>query len=168
MPSATFLSTALLSPYTRCVVFKAGEPLVSIQGGVKALAKLATSELRPVLGDEPFFGQGQNAHDHAPSGVKHLESARLRGPNIVFLGVQEPEQDASLPSSEFHTPTAAEDIRGTPYFALDATDISFEELLAGISVSARELEFAEPRSATAKWSSFGAPRCIHEVIASHY
>jgi len=154
--NATFLSTALLSPHTRCIVFKAGEPLVSIQGGVKSLAKLATVELRPVLGDEPFFGQGQNTHEHAPSGVKHLESARLRGPNIVFLGVQEPEQDASLPSSEFHTPTAAEDIRGTPYFALDATDISLGELLAGTDVSVRELEFAEPRSATAKWSSFDA------------
>ncbi|KAF8609633.1 hypothetical protein BDV93DRAFT_431821 [Ceratobasidium sp. AG-I] len=154
--NATFLSTALLSPHTRCIVFKAGEPLVSIQGGVKSLAKLATAELRPVLGDEPFFGQGQNAQEHAPSGVKHLEGARLRGPNIVFLGVQEPEQDVSLPSSEYHTPTTAEDIRGTPYFALDATDISLGELLAGADVSARELEFAEPRSATAKWSPFDA------------
>jgi hypothetical protein len=113
-----------------------------------------------VLGDEPFFGQGQNPGDHAPES-KHLESARLHGPNLVFLGVQEPEQEAGLPSTEFQTPTRAEDIHGTPFFALDVTDIPLGDLLT--HVSAQRLEFAEPRSATAKWSTFGTPRCTHEV-----
>ncbi|KAG9126797.1 nucleolar DEAD-box protein required for synthesis of 60S ribosomal subunit [Ceratobasidium sp. 392] len=153
--SATFISTALQSPQTRCIVFKGGEPLVSVQteGSLKTLAKLTTADLRPVLGDEPFFGQGQNAGEHAPADTKSVESARLRGPNLVFLGVQEPESDASLPSTEFRIPTRAEDIHGTPYFALDATDVpQLGDLLS--RVSAQRLEFAEPRSATAKWTPF--------------
>ncbi|KAG9101037.1 nucleolar DEAD-box protein required for synthesis of 60S ribosomal subunit [Ceratobasidium sp. 370] len=152
--NATFVSAALQSPQTRCVVFKAGEPLVSVQteGGLKTLAKLPTDDLRPVLGDEPFFGQGQNPGEHALGDTKSLESARLRGPNLVFLGVQEPEHNASLPSTEFRNPTRAEDIHGTAYFALDATDVPLDDLLS--RVSAQRLEFAEPRSATAKWSAF--------------
>ncbi|KAG9074169.1 NADH pyrophosphatase [Ceratobasidium sp. UAMH 11750] len=155
-PNATFVSTALQSPQTRCIVFKAGEPLVSVQteGGLKTLAKLPTDDLRPVLGDHPFFGQGQNPGEHAPADTKSLESARLRGPNLVFLGVQESERSTSLPSTEFRNPTRAEDIHGTPYFALDATDVPLDDLLS--RVSAQRLEFAEPRSATAKWSAFDA------------
>ncbi|KAG8754219.1 NADH pyrophosphatase, partial [Ceratobasidium sp. 428] len=154
--SATFVLTALQSPQTRCIVFKAGEPLVSVQteSGLKTLAKLPTDDLRPVLGDEPFFGQGQNAGDHAPADTKSLESARLKGPNLVFLGVHEHELDSSLPSTGFQTPTRAEDIHGTPYFALDATDIPLDQLFS--CVSAQRLEFVEPRSATAKWSALDA------------
>jgi NAD+ diphosphatase len=107
--------------------------------------------VRPILGEEPYFGQGQNPGEIAPDNVKVLQSARWRGPNLVFLGVQEP-------SAELSTPTKPEDVRGTPYFALDATDIpsEFEDLLPHVKVSETErLEFAEPRSTTAKLSTFG-------------
>ncbi|ELU41680.1 ATP-dependent RNA helicase drs1 [Rhizoctonia solani AG-1 IA] len=112
------------------------------------LAKVPPGELRTVLGEEPLFGQGQHPGEIAAEDIKVLQSARWRGPNLVFLGVEEP-------SAELSTPKHPEDVRGTPYFALDATDISTDDLFGVLSVSeSQRLEFAEPRSATAKLSSF--------------
>ncbi|GAB1518902.1 NADH pyrophosphatase [Rhizoctonia solani] len=124
--------------------------MASLQNGGPSitLAKVPPGELRTVLGEEPLFGQGQHPGEIAAEDIKVLQSARWRGPNLVFLGVEEP-------SAELSTPKHPEDVRGTPYFALDATDISTDDFFGVLSVSeSQRLEFAEPRSATAKLSSF--------------
>ncbi|CAE6481409.1 unnamed protein product [Rhizoctonia solani] len=153
-PNAAFVSGLFPSPASRCVIFRGGEPLVAnhIQDGRTStiLAKVPSGELRSVLGEEPFFGQGQHPGEIAAEDIKVLKSARWRGPNLIFLGVEEPD-------AELSTPARVEDVRGTPYFALDATDIPTDDLLSTLNVSdSQRLEFAEPRSATAKLSSFDA------------
>ncbi|KAH7345018.1 NUDIX hydrolase domain-like protein [Rhizoctonia solani] len=150
--NATFVSGLFTSPAARCVIFRNGDPLVvnNIQDGGISLAKVPSGELRTVIGEEPFFGQGQHPGAIAAQDIKVLGSARWRGPNLIFLGVEEPD-------AELSTPVHAEDVRGTPYFALDATDIPTDDLLSTLNVSeSQRLEFAEPRSATAKLSSFDA------------
>ncbi|KAG8734144.1 NADH pyrophosphatase [Ceratobasidium sp. 423] len=151
-PNAAFVSGLFASPASRCVVFRGGEPLVAnhTQDGRTSttLAKVPSGELRNVLGEEPFFGQGQHPGEIAAEDIKVLRSARWRGPNLIFLGVEEPD-------AELSTPVHVGDVRGTPYFALDATDIPTDDLLGTLNVSeSQRLEFAEPRSATAKLSSF--------------
>ncbi|CAE6405767.1 unnamed protein product [Rhizoctonia solani] len=152
--NSRFVSGLFANPTTRCVIFRNGDPLVvahSQNGGPSiTLAKVPPGELRTVLGEEPLFGQGQHPGEIAAEDIKVLQSARWRGPNLVFLGVEEP-------SAELSTPKHPEDVRGTPYFALDATDISTDDFFGVLSVSeSQRLEFAEPRSATAKLSSFDA------------
>ncbi|KAF8761720.1 DEAD protein [Rhizoctonia solani] len=121
-----FVSGLFANPTTRCVIFRNGDPLVvahSQNGGPSiTLAKVPPGELRTVLGEEPLFGQGQHPGEIAAEDIKVLQSARWRGPNLVFLGVEEP-------SAELSTPKHPEDVRGTPYFALDATDISTDDSL---------------------------------------
>lgn len=55
-----------------------------------SLARLTTAEVKDVLGPEPYFAQGKSAGEAAESNIPALESARLHGPPIVFLGLQEP------------------------------------------------------------------------------
>ncbi|EED79916.1 predicted protein [Postia placenta Mad-698-R] len=130
-------------------------------------SRLSTADVRPLLGSEPFFSQGQVEGEHAPSDVLVLESARLRGPPLVFLGLHEPqavggEADA-LPSSEFSAKSDAEtviaNLTGTPYFSLDVTQVEQtvldKTLLASEPAKAgAELTFFEPRGAMAYMDAF--------------
>ncbi|CAE7060799.1 unnamed protein product [Rhizoctonia solani] len=150
LPSATLISGLFTSPSARCVIFRNGDPLVlndtQDSRTTVALAKVPSGELRGILGDEPFFGQGQHPGETIAEDIKEIQGVRWRGPNLVFLGVDE----------QHTTPTSVDDVRGTPYFALDVSDVPTDFLgTLGVSESQR-LDFTEPRSATAKFSTFDA------------
>ena len=98
--------------------------------------------------------------------VPVLEAARLRGPPIVFLGLHETDADSSnaLPSSEFSAKTSAEtviaNIKGTPYFSLDVSDVTSADvdkmLQAAATRAGGGFEFSEPRAALALFDAFDA------------
>jgi NAD+ diphosphatase len=131
----------------------------SPNGGARALAMLKTSHVKHLLGEEPFFGQGQFPGESATSDVSVLEACRSRGLPIVFLGLNEPEGTTALPSSEFRTPETADDISGAPFFSIDITGVSeavADELLASAAEGGESLGFDEPRSTAAQFSMFDA------------
>lgn len=111
-----------------------------------------------MLGPEPYLGQTENDGDIAPQGVPALEVARLRGPKIVFLGLEEPDGiTAILPSSDFSAKkeapgVVADRIAGTPYFSLDVSEIdssALDEVVQAnqLAKDGDRLKFSEPRGA---------------------
>jgi NAD+ diphosphatase len=164
--SPSFLNALALSPSTRWVVFDAGQPLITAhrQSGLRNIAFLSTEDIRSCLGPQPFFGQGQGESDVAPAGVPALESARLRGPPIVFLGLQQTPEDAenALPLSETKDAQYSVDkIKGAAFFALDVQRLdrrAVDDLLKNSERVQGELllEFMEPRSAMIFLDDFAA------------
>ena len=140
-----------------------------VDSGV-SLARLTTADVRPLLGSEPFFGQGQNDGEIAAPDVHVLEAARFRGAPIVFLGLDEPLGDSALalpPSTSGVNPgsqdpqVTAQNFRGTPYFSLDVsgvTDAEIEGVLQGSEAgkNGAQIQFSEPRAATRGFSMFDA------------
>lgn len=117
-----FLNTAALDPSARWLVFnKSCDPLMLINPAgessaeeTRTLALLSTAQVKPLLGFDRLFGQGQSSaegsspttdviepEDHPE--LKILQAARLRGPKIVFLGVHEREGVQALPSNRQKT-----------------------------------------------------------------
>lgn len=170
----------------RWVIFRDGQPLVSSgNGGERRLARLETAVVRPVLGTPgPVFGQGQLPGSALSDDVQHgkanstdTDAIRLHGPPAVFLGLHESEVESevdgggdgnALPSSDFSAKTdddgarkAAANIRGTLYFAVDASDVPahlIESLLGSSEVGNpnHQLAFVEPRAASATFDFFDA------------
>ncbi|KAJ8462429.1 hypothetical protein ONZ45_g17936 [Pleurotus djamor] len=135
--SHLFLNAVVPLPTTKWLLFNAGQPLVSStfsSGKIeKKLAYLSTQDVRPLLGEEPFFGQGEKEGDVVPvtqpdaSGhtpESPLDAIRHRGIPLVFLGVKETHVGSSaLPSSEFADPgPAVANLKGEPYFSMDVAD----------------------------------------------
>lgn len=160
----SFLNQIIPSPETQWVVFNGGRPLFQTEPNAKtpALARLTTADVQPLLGPEPFFGQGQTNGELGASGVVALEGARLRGAPIVFLGLQEPASNdrRALPSTEFTAKSDSgltdvlENITGNAFFSLDVTDVEQGELDAALQKSGAkkrgaELSFVDPRAAMA-------------------
>ncbi|KAF8313642.1 hypothetical protein DL93DRAFT_2156137 [Clavulina sp. PMI_390] len=155
--SPVFLTLALESPRTKWVIFNDGKPLLTVPAPTSsatysrtvslpkprtkpALTLLPTAAVLPLLGPAPYFAQGQNQGSVIPADLittehngkgKFLESARIHGPTIVFLGTLESHDDSWLdrPASDYskalETP---ESIIGDPYFALDVTGTDPEVL----------------------------------------
>lgn len=123
-----FMNAIVESPAARWLVLKGGQPLLAIDPATEKgqLAQLTTQDVRALLGPTPYFSQGQTEGAHAEAGVSALESARFHGPDVTFLGLQEPASESqALPSSEFSAKNDAvavvDKIKGTPYFSLDVT-----------------------------------------------
>jgi NAD+ diphosphatase len=133
-PSHTFLNAVIKSPETRWILFNAGDPLTIVDSQSKdyRLVYLATSDVLPLLGPAPFFGQGEregNLKDHTASSPS--ESARLHGVPIVFLGLHENDSATATPllSSDFNDPdSTTQNFKGTPYFALDVAELESAEV----------------------------------------
>ncbi|KAI0081983.1 hypothetical protein K474DRAFT_1703450 [Panus rudis PR-1116 ss-1] len=137
--SQSFLNATALSPAARWVLLNDGKILMTSKASADqpsdtpqefVLARLPTETVKSLLGPEPLFAQGETAGSAAPDGVASLESARLHGPPIVFLGLLEPnglDSGNVLPSSEFSAKNdalaVASRIKGQPFFALDVTKI---------------------------------------------
>lgn len=165
-PSSEFLNMAIGFSDTKWTVFQGGKPLVSERKGsstdTSSLALLTSIQLESVLGEKPVFGQGKNSGESsksfdADSNVDKsvLESCRLRGPPVVFLGLKEHEGVQALPSSEFQTPERPEDISGVPYFSVDllgVPDNEIQKLINEVAADNVALSFVEPRSASQKFS----------------
>jgi len=168
--SQVFVDAILHSPSTRWILFKSGQPLVvshKDRAKLRPLARLTTADVKPLLGPEPYLGQGQNDGDIAPNGISVLEVARLRGPKIIFLGLEEPHgTTAILPSSDFSVKkeapeVIAERITGTPYFSLDVSDAESAALDAvlqnnQLAKDEGQLKFLEARAAMFSMNWFDA------------
>lgn len=175
--SQIFLNAVAISPAARWILLKDGQPLVAseppphdtTQRGKKSLARLSTAEVRPLLGSVPYFAQGQNDGDLAASDVHVLESARLRGAPIVFLGLHEPNSESegadALPSSDFSAKAdaaaVAEKIKGTPYFTLDVSGLEqkdVDDVIQSSEASKRgvKLNFTDARGALYTFTYFDA------------
>ena len=120
-----------------------------------------------MLGPEPYLGQDQNDGNIAPQDISALEVARLRGPRIVFLGLEEPRgTTAILPSSDFSAKDEAPEvvakrITGTPYFSLDVSDVEPSALDAvlqnnQLAKDGGQLKFSEARVAMNSMNWFDA------------
>ncbi|KIJ25743.1 hypothetical protein M422DRAFT_216569 [Sphaerobolus stellatus SS14] len=160
--STKFMNMAALEvPDARWTLFQSGKPLVSrgVDGGPKSFAVLKAAQIKHLLGEEPLFGQGEKTGELVSSEGSVVESNRVRGPPIVFLGVHEPEGVQALPSSEFRTPETSKDISGVPYFSVELSGVPedvIEELLKSAAPEGQTLKFDDPRSASATFSMFDA------------
>jgi NAD+ diphosphatase len=171
--SPVFLNAIASAPAARWVLFQNGHPLMASNNSRSTLARLPTSPLLTLLGPAPLFGQGKSTGDTADEGVSVLEAARLRGPPIVFLGLEEPKSVTegqrssagigALPSSEFSAKESggakiADKVEGTPFFALDVSAVSQGDMTKVLEEAKEDgtLEFTEPRAAMSKLDFFDA------------
>ncbi|TDL26184.1 hypothetical protein BD410DRAFT_784246 [Rickenella mellea] len=172
--SSLFLNALISAPSTRWIIFQNGQPLVSstphISQGTKSsrnLARLRTDRIHPLLGSKPYFGQARDGYQPSEPNSRTLEAARLSTPNIIFLGLHETSQlNSALPSSDFSGTDAravVERIEGTPFFALDVSDVPEHSVSQALQLStpdkvadSEKLEFVEPRAATATFNMFDA------------
>ncbi|KAG8985223.1 NADH pyrophosphatase [Tulasnella sp. JGI-2019a] len=169
--SSAFLNAAAETPRSKWLLFKNGEPLVvkTPSNALHSLAYLSFGQIRELLGDDAkLFGQGQSKEAgpaSTPIGAdvntlpqeKALQGARLRGPVIIFLGVEEDEGVKALPTSAFKS---ADDLTGTPYFGLDVSKVEVSRVDEALKVAAAttsEFVFMEPRSASNAFTHFDAP-----------
>lgn len=167
--SHPFLNAIIVSPKTRWAVFNSGQPLVYANSGLvheQSLAFLSTSDVRPFLGPEPFFGQGKEEGElvvespetqHSPT-----EAARHHSSPIIFLGLKENSKSNALPSCDFVDPEAAiANLDGVPYFSIDIfelglTDERIKEILEASSAAqdGQTLSWSEPRILMSGLDSF--------------
>lgn len=146
-------------------MFNDGKPLMSTPNAGNSgptLARLTTDNVRPWLGAEPLFSQGQHAGSTADPEVASLQASRLHGPPIIFLGLQEENVVHALPSSEFSAKkdvqAVVSNVHGTPYFSVDVTELeeqSVSEVLRERSdAGSVKLEFLDGRAAMASLTQF--------------
>jgi NAD+ diphosphatase len=127
-----FLNAIVQSPNTRWLLFNSGRPLV-VSGSTQKqhLAYLTTQDVKPFLGEEPYFGQGEAPGIllNTVEETSHTEACRHIGSPVVFLGLRELESSTSaLPSSEFKdAEEAVKNLEGTPYFSMEVEDLNLNE-----------------------------------------
>ncbi|KAI0256327.1 NUDIX hydrolase domain-like protein [Lactifluus subvellereus] len=157
--SSIFINALLGSPSTQWVAFQDGKPLIASRAKGVRLALLTTSEVEPLLGPKPYFGQGPREGEIAAVDLPILEAARFRGAPIVFLGLSETQ--ANDYGSTIPLEKLAKMLVGTPFFSIDVTEVSQADLdlLVQTSTAGTDgytLSFAEPRGATRGMSEFDA------------
>ncbi|KAF9232666.1 NUDIX hydrolase domain-like protein [Melanogaster broomeanus] len=165
-PSQSFLNAVIVSPATRWILFKSGMPLIATNPITekRTFALLTTHDVKPLLGPEPYFGQGQNPGEACTEETPVLEAARIHGPRVVFLGLKEhnPDTASALPTSDFKDPHAAvANIDGTPYFSVDVADLEeskVDEVIQNSELAQTDvkLAFTEPRTAMGSLDAFTA------------
>ncbi|KAG2148690.1 NUDIX hydrolase domain-like protein [Suillus bovinus] len=163
--SHSFLNAVVVSPSTRWILFNGGQPLIASHTGTqkRSLALLTTEDVKPLLGAEPFFGQGEQEGQHCASDLPVLEAARIHGLPIVFLGLNETQSSGSaLPSSEFKDPhSAVSKLVGTAYFSADVADLDENKVNEAIentqlAKDGSTLTFVEPRAAMSSLDAYTA------------
>lgn len=163
-PSQSFLNAVISSPATRWILFNDGLPLIATHAITqkRTLALLPTDDVRPLLGIEPYFGQGQFEGEANHSDAPVLEAARLRGTRIVFLGLKEADSlaAAALPSSDFKDPQATvANLEGTPFFTIEVADLEDSLVKEAIQTSQcadSSLNFMDSRTAMTSLDVFTA------------
>ncbi|KAK7057642.1 NUDIX hydrolase domain-like protein [Favolaschia claudopus] len=137
--SYSFLNATAASPNARWLVSNGPQQLVSVPASSTSakptIAQLTTEQVKSVLGPAPYFGQGKDdgrvltEQETSP----FTESARHRGPRIVFLGLLDSLSTLNaLPTSDFADPErAVANLKGIPYFAVDISELNVdtEEIL---------------------------------------
>lgn len=164
--SHSFINAIISSSAARWILFNGGQPLIATDSSTqkRTVALLPTDVVRPLLGSEPYFGQGQHEGEACSAKTSTLESARLHGPRIVFLGLDEMDSDinGALPSSDFsNTQAAIANLHGTPFLTVDVADLGpslINEVIRALQSdsSDRTLAFMEPRAAMTSLDMFTA------------
>jgi NAD+ diphosphatase len=94
------------------------------------IAQLRTEQVKSLLGPEPYFGQGEDEGRTLTLDevTPFTESARQRGPRIVFLGLLDSLSSLNaLPTSDFTDPErAVAKLEGIPYFAFDIGELGVD------------------------------------------
>lgn len=173
--SQVFLNRIVNHPDSRWMLFNSGQP-IAVSSGMGISLFVTTDDIKPLLGPEPYFGQGQHqgeglqdADDSDEHTDRHspTKASRHLGPRIVFLGLHETEKDvnSALPLPELKDPDAAiQKLRGTLYFALDVAEISGlmrpeeiqKTLEEALSKDGRSFKWSEPRALMAQVDAFTA------------
>ena len=131
--------------------------------GEVAPAYLSTSDVKPILGLQPYFGQGKKTGDLLPdtdtSEHSPTQSVRHRGLRIVFVGLQEPTNV----TSEFTNPEDAKKLEGTPYFSADISTLEYtpeglQEFLDNTTLGreGKVLTWTNPRALVSTLDPFNA------------
>jgi NAD+ diphosphatase len=165
--SAKFINACAASPQARWLLYRSGDPLVDKRLGNHI--ELPTRHVESILGPQPYFGQGRLEGESGPLDVKILESARLRGPTAIFLGVWENDD------SDAET---ADNVKGHPYFAIDVSNVEgslLEQVYAAGKATAMqasqnadvEMDYVSARAAASRFSRdhgaiFAAARAMLE------
>jgi NAD+ diphosphatase len=154
--SYSFLNAVAASTKARWLVSNAGQQLVSVPAAnasdKPAIAQLTTSQVKALLGPEPYFGQGKDDGRTltADEVITFTESARHRGVRVVFLGLLDTLSTLNaLPTSDFTDPErAVANLHGIPYFALDIGELGVDAdaFLSEHSDGTQILSWGEPRA----------------------
>jgi NAD+ diphosphatase len=138
--SHAFLNAIISLHTTRWLLFNDGKPLTvpeSSKSTKQAIALLATEDVKPLLGPQPYFGQGKEQGEVLPVppeslGHSPVDAARHHGKPAVFLGLLERDVVSSpLLQDILKEPMlGVSKLRGAPYFAMEVSDLdlSAEEL----------------------------------------
>ena len=145
------------------MLYKDGNLLVESDGqsdGKLTLSRLTTEDVKLLLGPAPYFAQGKNPGELSESDVPALQSARIHGPPLAFLGLLEPDTGGKignvLPSSEFSAKadpaSIAARIQGSSFFSLDVTKLDQGEVDKALKESSvvkagKAVEFVDGRAA---------------------
>lgn len=158
--SHSFLNAIIQSPQSRWILFNNGNPLIPPSSDPPSLPYLSTQDLRPLLGPQPYFTQTSSptGDDQRQTPNAQTDAVRLGTPRIVFLGIHEasPAAPAALPSS---TQDDFQILRGTPYFAMDVSDLADESLVRSALVArtaGEELVWSESRLVLSTLDGFTA------------
>lgn len=168
--SPEFTNTLISShPATRWIAFRAGAPLIAHRTSAPsshAPAYLSTADVRPLLGQAPFVGQGEHAGEGGPAEAdvpSVLQSARFFGAPLVFLGVHEAEADSPpIEASNGVDPVQlARALKGVPYFSIDVSSASqgaVDVLVrhAATRYEGAEVAFADARAVVRELGAFDA------------
>ncbi|KAJ7270077.1 NAD+ diphosphatase [Mycena haematopus] len=152
--SHSFLNAIAASPKARWLVSNGGQQLVSVpalsSSDRPVIGQLTTEQVKSFLGPEPYFGQGEDGGLNATDEISHFtESARLRGPRIVFLGLLDSLSTLNaLPTSDFKDPErAVAKLEGIPYFALDIAELGLDtDTFLNQDKDNQILSWGEPRA----------------------
>ncbi|KAK7692196.1 hypothetical protein QCA50_003820 [Cerrena zonata] len=161
--SNPFLNAIVDSPKARWVLYKDGNLLMESdaqESGKLTLSRLTSEDVKPLLGPAPYFAQGKNPGDLADNDAPILQSARIHGPPVAFLGLLEPDTGGKignvLPSSDFSAKadpvSIAARIEGSPFFSLDVTKLDKGEVdktlqQSSIVKAGKTVEFVDGRAA---------------------
>lgn len=136
-PSHAFLNAIISLHTTRWLLFNDGKPLTLPESSKFTIAFLTTEDVKPLLGPQPYFGQGEEQGEELLLSLESLghspvDAARHHGKPVVFLGVLERDVISSpLLQDILKEPLlGVAKLRGTPYFAMEISDLdqSAEEL----------------------------------------
>ena len=133
-PSHAFLNAIISLRTTRWLLFNDGKPLIVPESSKFTIAFLTTEDVKPLLGPQPYFGQGKEQGEVLPVSLGHspVDAARHHGKPAVFLGVLERDAVSSpLLQDILKDPIlGVSKLHGTPYFAMEVSDLdlSAEEL----------------------------------------
>ena len=134
------MNAITILPTTRWLLFNTGKPLVApdpSRATNQSIVFLTTEDVKPLLGSEPYFGQGKERGEIAPdstdpSAHSLLAAARYHDKPVVFLGVLEREAvSAPLLQDTLKDPTSAvSKLGGVAYFSMEVSDLDLspEEL----------------------------------------